>query len=194
EGGRLEDCDQIVSAATPPLTLQAYKSVTKRMVQLDKEMIEGLKAIGFKHDVGEDEAGHQMKYFRRGGGYNLDAGSSALMIKGEIGLLQYDRIERFCAEGALLKDGTIVPADIIVLATGYFPQAELVRRALGDEMAARIGPVWGIGPDGDLNNMYKRTPQQGVWFIAGGLAQCRIYSKYLALQIKAMELGKLGPL
>jgi len=33
-----------------------------------------------------------------------------------------------------------------------------------------------------------------LWFIAGGLAQCRINSKYLALQIKAMELGKLGPL
>ncbi len=42
--------------------------------------------------------------------------------------------------------------------------------------------------------MYKRTPQQGLWFIAGGLPQCRINSKYLALQIKAMELGKLGPL
>jgi hypothetical protein len=26
------------------------------------------------------------------------------------------------------------------------------------------------------------------------LSQCRINSKYLALQIKAMELGKLGPL
>jgi len=194
EGGPLEDCDLVVSASTPSLTLQAYKAVVQRMLQLDKDMIEGLKGIGFKHDIGEDETGHQMKYFRRGGGYNLDAGSSALMIKGELGLLQYDRIERFSAEGALLKDGTTVPADLIVLATGYYPQAELVRRALGEEMAERIGPVWGIGPDGELNNMYKRTPQQGVWFIAGGLAQCRINSKYLALQIKAMELGKLAPL
>ncbi len=194
EGGPLEDCDLVVSASTPPLTLKAYKAVVQRMLQLDKDMIEGLKGIGFKHDIGEDETGHQMKYFRRGGGYNLDAGSSALMIKGELGLLQYDRIERFSAEGALLKDGTTVPADLIVLATGYYPQAELVRRALGEEMAERIGPVWGIGPDGELNNMYKRTPQQGVWFIAGGLAQCRINSKYLALQIKAMELGKLAPL
>jgi putative flavoprotein involved in K+ transport len=194
EGGALEDCDQIVSAATPPLTIKAYKSVTRRMRELDKELIEGLKAIGFKHDFGEDETGHQMKYFRRGGGYNLDAGSSALMIKGEIGLLAYETIERFAAAGALLKDGSTVPADLIVLATGYYPQKELVRRALGDAMAERIGPVWGIGPDGDLNNMYKRTPQQGVWFIGGGLAQCRINSKYLALQIKAMELGRLGPL
>jgi hypothetical protein len=135
-----------------------------------------------------------MKYFRRGGGYNLDAGSSALMIKGEIGLLHYERIERFAAQGALLKDGAVVPADLIVLATGYFPQQELVRRALGEEMLARIGPVWGLGEDGELNNMYKRTPQEGLWFIAGGLSQCRINSKYLALQIKAMELGRLGPL
>ena len=194
EGGLHDDTDLIVASATPPLTVRGYRAVAQRMVALDKDLIEGLKGIGFKHDMGEDEAGHQMKYFRRGGGYNLDAGSSALMIKGEIGLLQYDTIERFVADGALLKDGRTVPADMIVLATGYFPQQELVRRALGDAMAAKIGEVWGIGPNGDLNNMYKRTAQQGVWFIAGGIGQCRIHSKYLALQIKAMELGLLGPL
>jgi putative flavoprotein involved in K+ transport len=194
EGPPLEDCDLIVASAPPPLIIKGYKMVVQRMLELDKELITGLKRIGFKHDIGEDETGHQMKYYRRGGGYNLDAGSSALMIKGEIGLLQYDRIERFVAGGALLKDGSTVPADLIVLATGYYPQQELVRRALGEEMAARIGPVWGIGPDGELNNMFKRTPQQGVWFIAGGLAVCRINSKYLALQIKAMELGLLPPL
>ncbi len=37
--------------------------------------------------------------------------------------------------------------------------------------------------------MFMRTPQPGLWFIAGSLAQCRIYSKYLALQIKALEAG-----
>ena len=134
-----------------------------------------------------------MKYFRRGGGYNLDAGSSDLMIKGELGLLQYEIIERFTADGALLKDGSTVPADLIVMATGYLPQKELINRGLGAEIAEKIGPVWGLGEDGELNNMFRRTPQEGLWFIAGGLAQCRINSKYMALQIKAMELGLLGP-
>ncbi len=194
EPGSVEDADMVVSSATPPLMIKAYKAVTKRMVELDHNMIQGLKTIGFKHDMGPDETGHQMKYYSRGGGYNLDAGSSALMIKGEIGLLQFDRIDRFIAEGALLVDGSVVPAELIVLATGYFPQVELIRRALGEEMVARIGPVWGFGADGELNNMFKRTPQEGLWFIGGGLAPCRIYSKYLALQIKAMELGKLAPL
>ncbi|MGI4940287.1 MAG: flavin-containing monooxygenase [Janthinobacterium lividum] len=192
EGSSLDDSDLIVASATPDLIVAGYRSVTKRMLDLDREMISGLKGIGFKHDVGEDETGHQMKYFRRGGGYNLDAGSSALLIKGELGLLQYERIERFVADGALLTDGTTVPADLIVLATGYYPQKELVRRALGQEIADRIGPVWGIDEDGELGNMFKRTPQPGLWFIAGGLAQCRINSKYLALQIKATELGILG--
>lgn len=194
EPGTLEDADMVVASATPPLIVKGYKAMTKRMVELDQEMIQGLKSIGFKHDIGEDETGHQMKYYRRGGGYNLDAGSSALLIKGELGLLQFDRIERFTAQGARLVDGSIVPADLIVLATGYFPQVELIRRALGEEMAEQIGPVWGFGVDGELNNMYKRTSQEGLWFIGGGLAPCRIYSKYLALQIKAMELGTLGPL
>lgn len=193
EGPPLEDCDLIVASATPTLMVEAYKQVTQRMLELDKEMIEGLKGIGFKFDVGEDETGHQMKYFRRGGGYNLDAGSSALMIKGEIGLLDYDQIEQFVEKGVLLKDGSTVPADLIVLATGYYPQEELVRRSLGEEMLESIGQVWGLGEDGELNNMFRRTPQEGLWFIAGGLAQVRINSKYLALQIKASELGLLEP-
>ncbi len=189
EGPPIEDCDLIASAATPPLILEAYKMAVKRMSELDHDMIEGLKRIGFKFDLGEDDTGHQMKYRRRGGGYNLDAGSSDLMIKGEIGLLHNETIAHYGPEGAILKDGTVVPADLIVLATGYYPQAELVRRALGEEMAEKIGPIWGEDADGELANMFKRTPQEGAWFIAGSLTQCRIYSKVLALQIKAIEEG-----
>lgn len=189
EGLPVDDCDLIGAAATPPMIVEAYQLAVKRMVELDKDMIDGLKGIGFKFDIGEDGTGHQMKYRRRGGGYNLDAGSSDLMIKGEIGLLHNENIVRYCAEGALLQDGTVAPADLIVLGTGYYPQGELVRRALGDAMAERIGPIWGEDRDGELANMYKRTPQQGVWFIAGSLTQARVYSKYLALQIKAIEEG-----
>lgn len=193
EGPPLEDCDLIVSSATPALQVEGYKAVVTRMMELDRDMIEGLKRIGFKFDIGHDETGHQMKYYRRGGGYNLDAGSSELMIKGEIGLLDNDRIDRFVAEGARLKDGTIVPADVVVLATGYYGQSELVRRAMGEEMVDRIGPVWGLGEDGEINNIWRRTPQQNLWFAAGSLSHARIRSRYLALQILATELGMLGP-
>ena len=54
-----------------------------------------------------------------------------------------------------------------------------------------IVPVWGFGDGFELRNMYARTNQPGLWFIAGSLAQCRINSKFLALQIKAIEEGIL---
>jgi hypothetical protein len=45
----------------------------------------------------------------------------------------------------------------------------------------------------ELRNMYCQTGQPGLWFIAGSFAQCRIYSKYLALQIKALEEDIIQP-
>jgi hypothetical protein len=78
-----------------------------------------------------------------------------------------------------------------VLATGYKGQEYLVRKLFGDDVATRVGPIWGFGDEQELRNMFTRTAQPGLWFIAGSLAQCRIYSKYLALQIKAREIGLL---
>lgn len=158
-------------------------------------LIAGLTACGFKQDIGHDGTGHQMKYQRRGGGYYLDAGCSRLIIDGAIGLLQFDTIERFCADGALLKDGSVDPADLIVLATGYHTQQELVRRVLGDDIAERVGPIWGWNEhDAEMCNIWKRTARPGLWFMAGSLAQCRIFSKFLALQIKGCEEGLIGPI
>ncbi|MCB4823884.1 flavin-containing monooxygenase [Roseicella aerolata] len=192
EGPPLEDCDLIATAATYPLLVRGYQLAVQRMVELDKDLIAALKARGFRYDIGEDGTGHQMKYRRRGGGYYLDAGCSGLIIRGEIGLLQFDDIERFVPEGALMRDGRMIPAELLVLATGYHTQQELVRRLLGEAVAEKVGPIWGFGADGEMANMWKPTAQKGLWFMAGSLAQCRIYSKTLALQIKAREAGLIG--
>jgi hypothetical protein len=78
-----------------------------------------------------------------------------------------------------------------VLATGYKPQEVLVEQLFGKGVAGRVGPIWGYGDGQELRNMYVRTGQPGLWFIAGSLAQCRINSKFLGLQIKAIEEGIL---
>ena len=109
------------------------------------------------------------------------------MLFRSIALRQFADIDRFVADGAQMKNGETVTADLIVLATGYKPQEHLVRKLFGDEVTARVGPIWGFGDGQELRNMYTRTAQPGLWFIAGSLAQCRINSKYLALQIKAIE-------
>lgn len=189
EGIPLEDGDLLVSTNTLPVVKKNLQLITARMVALDRKMIDGLTARGFKWDMGDDNAGHQMKVRTRYGGYYLDSGCAQLIIDGEVGLLQFDRIERFVAGGALLKDGSVKPADLVVLATGFVTQEVLVGKLLGAEVAKKVGPVWGIGPDGEMNNMWKRTAQEGLWFVGGSFANCRTYSRYVALQIKAIEEG-----
>jgi hypothetical protein len=82
-----------------------------------------------------------------------------------------------------------VPAELLVLTTGYKNQQDSVRAYLGDDIADKIGPVWGFDEGGELRNMWRRTAQSGLWFTAGSLAQCRIFSRYRALQIKALQEG-----
>ena len=41
--------------------------------------------------------------------------------------------------------------------------------------------------------MWKPTALDGLWFMGGNLAQCRHYSRFLALQLQARHLGKPTP-
>jgi putative flavoprotein involved in K+ transport len=189
--GTLEDNDLIATSMPLVLARKSHAMVTEQSKKLDKELLDGLARAGFKLDFGDGDTGWQFKYLTRGGGYYFNVGCSDLVVKGEIGLKQFSDIEGFVAEGARMKSGETLAADLIVLATGYKRQEELVRKLFGDEVVDRIGPIWGFGEEQELRNMYTRTRQPGLWFIAGGLAQCRINSKYLALQIKAVEEGLL---
>lgn len=190
--GTLEDNDLIAASMPTPLARKTHVMLTEQSKQLDKELLDGLARVGFKLDFGEAGTGWQFKYLTRGGGYYFNVGCSNLIVEGAVRLRQFSEIESFVGEGARMKDGSTIAADLIVLSTGYKPQEYLVRKLFGDAIADRVGPIWGFGDGFELRNMYARTKQPGLWFIAGSLAQCRINSKYLALQIKAIEKGILG--
>jgi thioredoxin reductase len=190
--GTLEDNDLIATSMPLSLAKKSHQSITDRSKELDKDLLDGLKRRGFKLDYGEDGTGWQFKYLTRGGGYYFNVGCSDLVVRGEIGLAQFSDIDEFTAEGARMRNGETLAADLVVLATGYKGQEHLVRKLFGDDVATRVGPIWNFGDNQELRNMYVRTAQPGLWFIAGSLAQSRIYSKYLALQIKAVEVGLLG--
>jgi len=189
--GTLEDNDLIATSMPLTLAKRSHVLMTEQSRKFDKELLDGLEQIGFKLDFGDGGTGWQFKYLTRGGGYYFNVGCSDLVVRGEIGLKQFSDVDSFAAEGVRMKNGERLAADVIVLATGYKPQEYLVRKLFGEEIAARVGPIWGFGEGQELRNMYTRTGQPGLWFIAGSLAQCRINSKYLALQIKACQEGML---
>jgi putative flavoprotein involved in K+ transport len=153
-------------------------------------MLEGLERIGFKLEFGEDGTGWPLKYRSRGGGYYFNVGCSELLIRGEIGLIQYSDIDSFFAGGVRMKDGREVASELAVLATGYKGQDAMVPAFFGAEVAAKVGQVWGFDHAAqELANMWTPSGQDGLWFTGGSFSQCRMYSRHVAVQIKAREVG-----
>jgi len=178
EGPPLEDCDLITASVPLPVARRTHQLATAHAKELDRPLLQKLEEKGFRLTDGEDGTGWQFMYLTRGGGYYFNVGCSELIVEGKVGFAQFSELEK-----------TLEGTELVVLATGYKGQEELVKRLFGEKMAARVGPIWGFGDGLELRNMFTRTPQRGLWFIAGSFAQCRIYSKYLALQIQAAELG-----
>ena len=174
---------------------------TSYIRSLDAEFYERLGKSGFLLSHGEDESGFFLAYWRRASGYYIDVGGSELIIQGEIGL-RTGEIAAIEPEGVRMADGELLPADLIVYATGYRPMSEWAARLISPEVEARIGPCWGLGSgmrgdpgpwEGELRNMWKPTRQPNLWFQGGNLAQARFHSLHLALQLKARMEGLPTP-
>lgn len=190
EGLPVEDCDLIANCTNYPVLLRSFQLNVQKMLAIDAELHKGLQARGFKLDNGPFDAGHQLKIRAQHGGYYLNVGCSDLIVNGEVGIVQTEDVVGFVPEGLRMRDGRVLPADLVITATGFESASDEVGRLLGHRIAEKIGPIWGLDEkDHELRNMYKPTPQEGLWFIAGGFAQGRVWSRFIALQIKARSAG-----
>src|SRR5215472_5883022 len=168
--------------------------IFKEICKNDAAFYERLSKAGFLLDFGEDGSGLFMKYLRRGSGYYIDVGASELIADGRIKLHSGVTIEQIEQDSVVLTDGTVLPAELIVYATGYGSMNGWAAELISREVADRVGKCWGLGSgttkdpgpwEGELRNMWKPTQQPGLWFHGGNLALSRYYSLYLALQLKA---------
>jgi putative flavoprotein involved in K+ transport len=174
-----------------------YDAIRER----DKEFYARLEAAGFDLDWGDDGSGLFMKYLRRGSGYYIDVGACDLVADGKIKLAHGD-VSHLTANSVVLSDGTELPADVVVYATGFGSMNGWAADLIGQDVADKVGKVWGLGSDttkdpgpweGEQRNMWKPTQQENLWFHGGNLHQSRHYSLYLALQLKARHAGLPTP-
>jgi putative flavoprotein involved in K+ transport len=181
----INDID-LMSVSIPfDLVRQLHKTLSKQMEEDDKDLLGKLRSVGFLLDNGEDDTGFFMKLLRSLSGYYINVGASDLIIEGKIKLKSGVRLDRMDATQAHFSDGSALRTDMVVMATGYQPLQEAVRALFGDEVADKVGEIWGIGPDGELRNMWVRTKQDGFFVAGGTLTMCRFYSQITALLIKA---------
>jgi cation diffusion facilitator CzcD-associated flavoprotein CzcO len=189
DGLSVEDVDLMVAAIPYDMLIESYQWITKKTTELDAEMLKGLSAAGFRTHLGEDATGFQLLYLRGAGGYYIDVGCSQLIIQGKIPVIQADNMDRFVADGLRMNDGHIIPCDLVVLATGFQNMQESIRGMFGDEVADRVGPIWGFDDEGNMRNIWTRTAQEGFWVMGGAILEARLNSRFLALEIKAALEG-----
>ena len=188
-GPAVDDADISFISVPSPVLKRLHQDAMKEIYRRDKDTIQGLERAGFHVDQGPDESGFFMKYFQRGGGYYIDVGCSQLIIDGKIKIKQGQEISEVKAHSLAFKDGTELPADEIIFATGYENMRGTARKIFGNVLAERVRDVWGFDDEGEMRTIWRRSGHPGFWFFGGNLALCRYFSRMLALQIKAMEEG-----
>ena len=191
DGPPTEDADLLAWSSPSELAKRDQVKLTKIQNENDKKLLDGLRAVGFGIDMGDMDSGLVIKYFQRGGGYYIDVGASQLIIDGKIKVKQGQELAQILPDGIEFADGSKLEADEIVFATGYQNMRTEARTIFGDEVADRVGDVWGLNAEGEFRTMWQNSGHPGFWFMGGNLAITRYYSRILALQIKAIEEGLL---
>ena len=190
----------LLFAATPMRHLvRMHQELVTQLKQRHARFYQGLERAGFQLTFGEDESGVFPQILRDPGGYYIDVGASDLVIDGRIKLKSGVGISALAEDSVVLSDGSELPADAIFYATGY---ERMSVAPIGETIAAKADRLWGLGSgtrndpgpwEGELRNMWKPTQQTGLWFHAGGIGMSRFYSRILALQIKARQIGLSTP-
>ncbi|QDL36166.1 NAD(P)/FAD-dependent oxidoreductase [Rhodoferax sediminis] len=189
----------LIFASVPYKIMHTFHiPVYEEMKKRDADLYARLEKAGFMLDFGADGSGLFMKYLRRGSGYYIDVGASELVANGSVKLKSGVNIERVNEHSVTLSDGTELPADLLVYATGYGSMNGWLADLISPEIADKVGKVWGLGSDtpkdpgpweGELRNMWKPTQVPHLWFHGGNLHQSRHYSQFLSLQLKARKEG-----
>ena len=85
-----------------------------------------------------------------------------------------------------------MPADLVILATGYQNRNAELTYFFGQEVADKVGPIFVFDEKGEMRSTYTQTAQEGLWIWAGGAAPTRWYAPITANLIAA-ELQGIAP-
>lgn len=191
DGPAIEDAD-LMGQSLPTTVVKAIQiPLTQILARLDGELLKGLEQAGFQTDLGLQGTGMTMKALERGGGYYIDVGASRLIADGRIRVKSGRGVAAVLPHSVRLEgdDDEELYADEIVFATGFQNAKTRTHALFGDEMAAKVSPVWGLNSEGELRTVWQRSGHPGFWLMGGNFAFSRYFSKILALQIKAQLEG-----
>ncbi|MGH3620165.1 MAG: NAD(P)/FAD-dependent oxidoreductase, partial [Sciscionella sp.] len=169
-GVTTDRADTIFASLPYRIMHEFQKPVYDAIRERDADYYARLEKAGFELDFGEDDSGLFMKYLRRGSGYYIDVGASELVADGSITLARGE-VKELTENEVVLEDGTRLGADLVVYATGYGSMNGPAADIISQEVADKVGKVWGLGTDtakdpgpweGEERNMWKPTQQEAL--------------------------------
>ncbi|KAM0750595.1 putative monooxygenase protein [Meredithblackwellia eburnea MCA 4105] len=161
----------------------------KELTELDYDLLEALEARGFKTWRGQRATSTQTLGYTKNGGFYFDAGACEHIINGNIKVEQ-GYIDHFTKDKVVLNGNREENFDLVVLATGFSNTIDSVRRTLGEDVASRCKPIWGMDEEGELNSAWRSdVGVPNLWIMVGTLQAARYHSKKVALRIKARLEG-----
>ncbi|CAI7590755.1 unnamed protein product [Penicillium pancosmium] len=168
------------------------KRTAKILEELDRPLLEGLNARGLRTWRGQRDTGNSTLGQTRNGGFYFDAGACEEIINGNI-KVEPGFIEKFTEDKVILSGGREKEFDLVVFATGFSNTIDSIRATLGEKIASKCGPIWGIDEEGEFKTAYKETGVPNMWIMVGFLPMTRYASKLLALRLKALKEGISPP-
>ncbi|KAG1758149.1 putative dimethylaniline monooxygenase (N-oxide-forming) [Suillus occidentalis] len=196
--------------ALPLSTLKNSHYNTMEMhAHIDQDLREDLSRHGYLLPGPKDNFLHRLSvrrgvfiysasfYFLTGipGGFYIDRGCAKLITSGKITVKSGHEISRFSPSGLVFDDGSRVTADLVIFATGYSKTTirQVAENLFGPQVADAVHDLGGWDSDCELAGVWRPTGHDGLWFAEGDLFSARFYSRFLALQIMAREMGLLSP-
>ncbi|EKM60238.1 uncharacterized protein PHACADRAFT_23653 [Phanerochaete carnosa HHB-10118-sp] len=183
------------------------------MVQhLDREIFKGLKKVEYRLNNGKDDTGLLYPIYNHGRGFYLgllffleffgisagstwpiDAGACQKIIDGKIKMKSGTAVNRIIKTSIIFKDGSELPADIIIVATGFDDIHVPMQKIVSEDVATLIPTIFGLNEEGELRGPWHKSKDlPGLWPMMGNFAWACYFFKMMALQIKAKKEGLYG--
>lgn len=184
----MEEQDRLFFATPAGPGEELSRRNAKVLEDLDRTMLDGLHARGLRTWRGQRGTGNSTLGQTRNGGFYYDAGACEHIINGNI-KVEPGYIERFTEDKVILSGGREREFDLVVFATGFTNTIDSVRSTLGDAVADKCGPIWGVDEEGEFKTVYRESGVKNLWIFAGYLPFTRYHSKLLAMRLKALREG-----
>jgi cation diffusion facilitator CzcD-associated flavoprotein CzcO len=149
--GATNDEADIVTNAIPTNVLRSLGvGMTMQMSEWDREMLDGLEEKGVRLKRGHDGDGFPDWLLVRHGCFYIDQGANQMIMDGKIKFVSSEGgVKDVDERGVVLDDGKVVEADVLVLATGFERNIEVVRKLMGNEAVKKVGNLGYMDEEGE---------------------------------------------